>query len=210
MIGILFWVSIISGGLLLLLLLLSLVGGIDLEFDLPGDMDIDVDVDADSGGLGTIKAFLTFVSIGCWVIRLVWFVSLNPWISLVGGIVGGSIAVFLLSKLLKLLLKNQQFNVWDLNKALYKKYKVYLKVPALNTGEGKITIILNNSARQIKAVTEGEEIPTGAEAEVTEVNSDGSVTVKAITKKLQNPLDLKNEYEKLGLENFTSDMTDSN
>jgi len=73
---ILFWVSIFSGGLLVLLLILSLIGGLDI------DVDTDLgptDLDTDAGGLGLFKGFLTFLSTSAWMIKIMIAANKSPW-----------------------------------------------------------------------------------------------------------------------------------
>jgi len=54
---ILTYISIFSGGILILLLFLSILGGLDLDFDFPdGDGEVD-----SSGGIGIVKGGLTFI-----------------------------------------------------------------------------------------------------------------------------------------------------
>lgn len=163
MIAILTWISIISGGILLLLLLLSLIGGMDFDFDLG-----DTDVDAGGGGIGIVKGVLTFVSSSTWVIKLVIAIEDNPVKAFGIGIGVGLMAVFILHMILKLLMK-QQVNVnWSANDAIFKEGKVYLRIPG--EGQGIIKVNINGAIRELKAASqEKTEIPTGAQITVHEV-----------------------------------------
>jgi|GEM_PF-495402 len=183
MITILTWISLICGGILVLLLLLSVLGGLDLDIDIPSE----VDVDADSGGLGIIKSVLTFLSVGSWVVKLVITTSQHPIVAFACGIFAGIVAVALLSFLLRLLLKQQKEVVWNLDDALYREYKVYLKIPASEGGNGIINININDVTKEIKAITKGNMIPSGSLARVIEILENNAVLVEAVENNLNLP-----------------------
>lgn len=176
MIELLTWISLISGGVLILLLLLSLLGGLELDLDLGGD----VDTDMNSGDLGIIKGLLTFLSIGCWVIKLVLAVDQNPIFALAIGIVAGLVAVYLLNLMLRLLLRNQSEVNWKSEDAIYKEAKVYLKIPA-RKGYGIIHVNINGAVRELKAKTiNKKEIATGEKVLVEDI-VDNYAKVSIIT-----------------------------
>lgn len=160
LIQILLYISIISGGLLSILLLLSLLGGLDLDFDLAGDSDVD------TGGLGIVKSGLVFISIGAYVAKILLVASSNPILTVIVSVISGAIAVIILSWFLKLLLRLQSDVNWDFHQAAGKSGKVYLKIPEKGTGIIKVDI--NGVSREIKARAD-KEIPTGSEILVLEV-----------------------------------------
>lgn len=167
MITILTYISLIAGGILIVLLLLSLLGGADVDIELGGD----IDVDTDAGGLGVLKAGLTFISVGAWVVKLVLAIEENPIFAFGAGLAAGLIAVFILNLLLKMLLKQQSNVNWKSTDALYKEGKVYLKIPA--SGQGIIQVNINGTPRELKATTkEDNDIPTGAQITVIDVDND--------------------------------------
>ena len=112
MLDILFWISIFSGGLLIVLLGFSLIGGSDVEVELGGDSDVD------AGGLGIVKSGLFFFALCSWVFRLLLLYKQPTYISLTGGILVGLIGVYLLSKLFKFLLTQVQDNTWEFEQAI--------------------------------------------------------------------------------------------
>lgn len=154
MIDILTYISIFSGGFLLLLMLLSLLGGLDL------DVDFDHGGDTDAGGFGLMKTVLTFVSVAAWVGKVVIATTQNPTIALLSAIVSGILAVFILSTVLKALLRNQKFVDTSVDIAVGKTGKVYLKIP--QNGNGIVQVKINDAVRDIKAKTDsGEDLATG-------------------------------------------------
>jgi len=177
MIEVLTWISIFSGGLLILLLLLSLLGGLELDVDLG-----DTDVETDTGSIGIVKGVLTFVSIGSWVVKLVLAVDKNPAYAFSIGIVVGLIAVFILNLMLKLLLKNQSNVNWSQDDALFKEGKVYLKLPA-SSDTGIIHVDINGATREMKAKSkEGKEVPTGSTVVVEELVDNVAIVSELIYK----------------------------
>jgi len=171
MIELLTWISIITGGILIVLMLLSLLGGLDLDFDLGGDVDTEVD----SGGIGVVKGALTFFSIGSWVVKLVLVTESHPAFAFGIGLMAGIIAVFILNALLRLLLKNQANVNWSPFDAINKQGKVYLKIPS-NSGNGIIQVTINGAVRELKAISSGKnEIPTGKEVFIENIENGFAV-----------------------------------
>jgi len=169
LINLLFWVSIITGGTLLLLMLLSVIGGLDLDVDV--DMG-STDVDSDAGGLGVVKGFLTFVSTSSWVIKILVASNQNLGMAIGIGIVVGLVALKLLTFLFQQLMKNESNVNWEISDALYQKGEVYLKIPASQEASGLIQVEINGTIRELKARSKDKiEIKTGDSIVV--VDTDG-------------------------------------
>ncbi len=168
---ILMWVSIITGGLLILLMLLSLLGGLDLDVDI--DLDVgDTDVDTDPGGLGVIKGALTFVSVSAWVMKILLVSGKHPGMVIGIGLVSGALAFLLLHYLFKLLLKNEENVNWSMDDAMFQKGKVYVRIPSIgDTGIAHIDI--KGAHRELKARSfEKKEIASGAMVVVMDVDGE--------------------------------------
>lgn len=167
MISILTWVSIFAGGALILLFLISLIGGLELDVEVGS-----TDVETDAGGIGLVKGFLTFISIGSWVMKVMLVTSSNPLIALLVGIVSGVVAFFLLNYLFKLLLKNEKNVNWKMEDSLFQTGDVYLRIPAKN-GSGIITIDINGAQRELKAKSSNnKEYKTGSKVMVVRVEGE--------------------------------------
>jgi hypothetical protein len=54
---------------------------------------------------------------------------------------------------------------------------VYLRVPGMRKGQGKVTLVLQGRTVEVPATTSGAEIPTGAEVRVVSVSGHDSVEV---------------------------------
>ena len=143
-------------------------------------MDLDIgDSDIDAGGMGILKGALTFFSIGSYVVRSILMTDSNPVIAFTVGAIAGAVAVFLLSMMLKWLLKQQSNVNWTLQDTLYQTAKVYLKIP--KSGTGIIHVNVNGVNREIKAKSvDKKEIPTGSQVLVQ--NIEGNLVI--VTTKL--------------------------
>lgn len=160
------YISLVTGGLLILLMLISLIGGLDLDFDLG-----DTDIDTDAGGLGVIKGGLTFISVTSWVMKLVWATQESPWIAIAIGVFAGAAALWLLSYLFRLLLSNEENVNWEMTDAVYQEGKVYLRIPT--DGEGIVRVKVKGTERELKAKTRhNREIKTGEVILVTDTEGE--------------------------------------
>ena len=168
MVSILTWVSIVAGGLLILLMLLSLIGGLDFDFEIESpESDLD-----SSGGLGVVKGALTFISVSSWVVKVLMATKSNIAIAISIGVISGALAILLLNYIFKLLLKNEENVNWKMNDSLYQNGTVYLKIPT-GTGSGLVHVDINGAIRELKAKTRGKKaISTGANITVTDVDGD--------------------------------------
>ena len=166
-IEILTWVSIFSGGLLILLLIVSIFAGSDM------DADVD-DPSVDSGGIGLLKGGLTFIAVGAWVIKLVIASGTSILIAIISGLITGILAVLFLSWIFRLLLKNQQNVNWTQDEAIGKTGKVYLRIP--KGGSGLIKVKINGVYRELKARTEDvTDIATGSEIFVSDYDGNFAI-----------------------------------
>lgn len=160
------YISLATGGLLILLMLLSLLGGLDLDLDF-GDTDIE---SGDGGGFGALKGGLTFISVTSWVIKLILATNQNPWIAVAIGVIAGTAALWLLSYIFKLLLSNEENVNWEMTDTIHQEGRVYLRIPA--QGEGIVHINVKGATRELKAKTNSkQEIKTGETVLVTDLES---------------------------------------
>lgn len=173
MITILTYVSLITGGLLILLLLISVFSGLDLDFDIGGDTS----VDTDAGGLGVFKSLLTFVSVCSWVIKIALTANQSPLVGIGIGIIVGGLSLWLLNALFKLLIRNEENVNWSPEDAIFKEAKVYLKIP--KNGSGIIHLNINGAVRELKAkTTDKKDIATGDMVYVKDYTNGFAIVTK--------------------------------
>ena len=175
MLLILTYISLIAGGLLVLILLMGIVGGLDLDFDL----DFEDAAESDVGmGVGLVKGGLTFLAVGAYTIKLLLLASTGPVLAVGLGAVAGAIAVYLMTFIVRWMMRFDENVNWDTKDALFRAGKVYLKIPL--SGEGIVRVNLKGGTRELKArSTDGTELPTGTPIVVDDLAPDGVLLVSA-------------------------------
>ena len=166
------------GGLVLLFQLALLFLGGDADVD--ADVDFDADVgDAGDGGLNLLSAramagFFTFFGLaGIWGTNSDWG---TPMTLAVSAGLGSTMMVFIAWMMTALKKLASSGNV-DPNNAVGKTAQVYLRIPANNAGQGKITVSIQGRSLQYAATTAGAELPTGSAVRVERMVSDGTFEV---------------------------------
>ncbi len=172
------WSAVGGGGLLILQVLLMLIGGDD--FDGEGDIDVD------GGGstlffkalsLKTIVAFFTFFGLaGVWSTGSGW----STGSSLALASITGMLAFFVIGWVMNALMELQSSGTIQLEDAIGQTADVYLRIPGKHKGHGKVTVTCGGRTHQAKAVTSGEEIPTGRSARIVGMSSPGTLDVIAL------------------------------
>jgi hypothetical protein len=97
--------------------------------------------------------------------------------SLVAAGMAGVAAVFFVHWMMKSLAHLKAEGTVRIEKALGVVGTVYIKVPGRRAGQGKVTIELQGRSVELSAVTEHEELPTGATIVVTKVIGPDAVEV---------------------------------
>lgn len=166
--------AVLGGAVLLLQTVLLLIGGGDT--DTPHvDMQPDIGA-ADSGespghdtGFGVIS-IRSVASFFCFFGIVGMYGNSAGWGTLptVGAAVGSGVVMLLAVAWLFSLQRKlySQGNV-DPRNAVGATARVYLRIPAQNSGKGKITVSIQGRTAEFAASTRGPEIPTGSEVKVT-------------------------------------------
>ena len=175
------------------------VGGavlvIQTLFILFAGSDTDVTADADPGGVmdhgGHGDAFLKVLSFKA-IVAFVTFFGLTGLASRHGGIgagvtlaialLAGVIALYVVAGLMTALARLQSQGNVELGNAVGMVGRVYLRVPARGAGEGKVTVEIQDRTVECRAVTEGEELATGASVRVVGVDGSEILRVSGLTK----------------------------
>ncbi len=154
----------------------GLDSGDGLEADFDGDMD---------GGDEAFQLF-SFRNLVNFLLGLSWggisfykLIENKLVLGLVAFAIGAAflIVFFLIMRQLK---KLEEDNTFTVQMALDRTGDVYLKIPAEKSGSGIIQVSVQGSVREIKAVTEGEEIPSGAMIRVIAILSQDLVVVEKL------------------------------
>lgn len=132
-------------------------------------------------GLLTFRNFINFfIGFGWSAILLRDSISSTTLLMVISVVVGVAV-VFLVMMLFRWLSGMQQSgNINVFKSAVGCEGKVYLRIPAERSGQGKVQITINDAVREYEAVTDGPALPNGASIRVVEVISADTLLVEAI------------------------------
>ncbi len=162
-------------------------GGFDsADGDTDGDFDSDGhgDSDGDGGGplhLFTVRNFIAFFSIFGWSGYAMSEGGSGTGLSISVAVILGAVAMILMALFFRMMIKLQsQGDTFSLKEAVGKTGEIFIPVPAEMDGYGKVNVVVRGIKRELKAVTEGEKLPTGATVSITGVSNDRLIVGKGI------------------------------
>ena len=160
-----FYCSAIGGGLLLLLVLMLLVSGGDSDFDADASPEMDAgDIDASRVlfqlSLKTVIAFITFFGLAGMACTKA---EVSTSATLAVALAAGCGAFIMVGYVMQAMMALQSTGNVELASATGQSAKVDLRIPANNSGSGKIIVIVGGRQITRKATTHGDAIPTGTE-----------------------------------------------
>ena len=175
-----FWcIAIISSLIFIIQSILSLLGfgGAD---DLDADFDGNLDGDGSSYGWLSFRNMINFLLGFSWSGVLFYNqianTSLLIFISLVIGLAFVAMFVLIMRQFRKL----EENNTFKIENTVNKTGQVYLAIPAMRQGKGKILISINGSTRELDALSEADAIETGSLVRVTKVIDNTLLSVEKI------------------------------
>ena len=102
--------------------------------------------------------------------------------ALLFGTGAGFVSLYIVAWLMSLIHKLDSSGNLKMRNAVGQSGKVYLKIPGELSGTGKVTITVQNRSVECKAVTAGNEIPTGAPIRVKRLRGADTVEVVSLNK----------------------------
>ena len=166
--------------------------GIDLDGDgIPdiavADLDHDGVPDGDHGSVSeslgslrlfTLRGILAFLAVWGWAGLAITRAG-RPWLmGVLLGLVMGAAAMVLIAVVMKMILRLQADGTVSLANAVGSGGEVYLTVPPLRSGEGKVNVVIQDTMTECAAVTdEGAAIPTGTPVTVVGVTKERQLIV---------------------------------
>lgn len=169
--------AVFGGVVLLLQTVMSLFGGDH------GDMHHDVgdpaghDSAANLISVRSVSAFIAFFGLASWGgLQAGW----SPFLALGVGLVSGTLMLLAVALLFRLPTKMHSEGNLDPHNAVGQVAHVYLRIPAGNSGKGKITLVLQGRTAEFHACTRGEEIPTGAEVRIAKLITTDTFEVESL------------------------------
>lgn len=189
----LYTICAIVGGTLflcqLVMMTLGLGGDHDVDHDVGGgDHDASHSGDHDqSHGFGLSSLFtLKTLVVGVTLFGLTGRAMASSELA-AGAVMGismgaGFLGLFLMALVLHGLTKLEAEGTVHIHQALGEQASVYLSIPPHGSGQGKITVTVQNRSMEYRAVTDGDAIPTGATVEVVDLLDDDIVKVAVVSK----------------------------
>lgn len=182
-----YWIlAIVSSVIFIIQAIMTFVG-----FDSDSDIELadapdaipesgDSDFDADGFHLISIKSVVSFILGFGWTGVLFWNTIESPLLLGLLAFVVGMIFMSLIAFLLFQIKKLDKDNTFRIEKVIGTNAEVYLRIPASRKDTGKINVSLNGSMHELEALTDGEEIPTGAKVKITAKVDGETVIVEKI------------------------------
>ena len=184
----LLWAVTLTASLIFVIQTVMTFLGADADSSTDFDMDVDtsmdgVDLSNIEGGsnLYTFRNFVNFfLGFGWAAILLQPSVKSTALLIFLAVLVGVSlvVAVMYLFKWLSTMQQSGNINVYKA--AVGCQGKCYLRIPAERSGEGKVQITIQGAVREYNAVTDGDEIKTGASVKVVEVVNANTLLVEEL------------------------------
>lgn len=173
-------------GGLIFFILQSVFTFLDLgdSFDADADMDGDVDSDFSWFGLGlpfnlfTIRGIISFIMLFGFSGVAFSKLDLSFIVVFLLAFLCGFIMMTIVALIYYMAMKLGESGNVTIKDSIGKQCEVYLKIPSNNTGIGKVHIVLNDSLKELDAITLGEEIKSGNLVEVTDIINDKLVVKK--------------------------------
>jgi hypothetical protein len=150
----------------------------DSHTDMPGDHDLH-DVHDSSW-------FFQFISIRSMVAALTFFgvcgglatsMGLPPILSMPVALGGGVAAMVIVAWLMQLLMSMREDGTMHIERAIGQPATVYLPVPGKRSGMGKVMVNMPERSLECNALTDEEELATGAEVQVADILDGNTVLV---------------------------------
>jgi membrane protein implicated in regulation of membrane protease activity len=155
--------------------------------DLAVDLHADAALDADHGDPSEAFKVLSIQSIAAFLMGFGWGGAaaylgsgLGPLRSTIVGLAVGAGMMWVLSKFLRSMHRLQTSGNITIDEAVGCEGAVYLSIPARGAGRGQLRVTVEGRDRIYNAVSDTDELPTGARARVVRANPDNTVTVSRI------------------------------
>ena len=179
-----YWtIALITSLVFVIQMILTFVGIGDMDGDIDfGDADFSGDGSTlDVGGalqLFTIRNFINFLlGLGWGGVCLYPFIT-NPLLLALAAILVGLVFVSIFVLIYRQMMKLERNGAYHISDSVGKVVDVYLTIPALRSGNGKVQISFNGSVQEITALTDDDSpIRSGAKVRVLEVIDGSSVLV---------------------------------
>lgn len=192
-----FWLGIVSTLFLIIQIIMMCFSSIGGDGDFDADGDIDSDIDVDSGiSIFTVKSLTAFFAVGSWSGLLTCSLASDKlqWLSIIVAIVAGAIALTLVAVALNALKKLQCNGAVQYDKLVGQHATVYVSVPPLRSGRGKITLNAQGKFMEVDAVTDdAERLAVDEVVEIVATENECTVVKKLVQAQAEEKSENSNE-----------------
>lgn len=152
--------------------------GMDHSMDLNGDVSGDTSPGDEPFQLFTFRNFINFFLGFSWTAISLKPVVSNTFLVLLAAVIVGVLLVSAVMGIFKWMSGMEQSGNIDMRKAAGCKGTVYLTIPGVRAGEGKVQISIQGAVREYNAVTNGDKLPNGTPIRVIETVNDDILLVE--------------------------------
>lgn len=175
-----FWYLAIPASLVFLIQTVMTFIGVDSGDGIDADFDGDMNGDDAPFQLFSFRNLVNFLLGFSWGgISLYTSISNKALLIAVAFLIGAAF-IFLFFLMMKQVQKLAEDNTFQIKDTVGKTGSVYLRIPASKDGNGLVQISVNGTVQELKAMTEGEEIPSGSMIKVVELLNDSILLVEKI------------------------------
>ncbi len=181
-----YWIVAIGASLVFAVqMVLTFIGIGDTDAD-AGSADVSLDGNGDTldtGGaiqLFSVRGVVNFLLGVGWGGVCFWNVFDNKHLLTVVSFICGLAFLLAFLWMYKGLMRLQRSGNFRIEACVGMTCSVYLRIPAHRMGSGKVQLSYHGSVQEIEALTEGDQIPTGAKVKVVRVIDSRSLLVEAL------------------------------
>lgn len=172
-----FWFLALPASLIFIIQTIMTFIGVDSSDGIDADFNGDFDGADAPFQLFSLRNLINFLLGFGWGGISFYSTIQNHFLLILVALLIGLAFVWMFFLIIKQIQKLAEDNSFQLKETLNKTGTVYLRIPAQKTGSGQVQISVKGSIHEIKAVTDGEEIPTGAMIRVLEVLDENLLLV---------------------------------
>jgi len=160
-------------------LILTLIG-----MDASDGADVDFEGDFDGGDmpfqLFSFRNLINFLIGFSWG-GIAFFDKIeNKFILTIVALIIGTGMLIMFFLIIRQIMKLSQDNTMKLSSAIGETATVYLSIPGENKGKGKVHVKVNETLREVDAVTDGETLPTGSMVKIIETINESILKVEKL------------------------------
>lgn len=188
---IIFVVACLSSAVFLIKAVLMMfgIGADDVDVpEIPDDATPDVPAEIDADGLHffSLHGIMAFFAVGSWATLFSFSKSESHVLALIIGVVAGALMMVACAYIMRAMMKLQQSGNVDNTKAVGKIGEVYLRIPPMGEGKGKINVVLGGKECECEAISQDKtEIPYGTRVRVVDIQDDDVMVVQRESEELE-------------------------